>query len=47
MLAPAKDFYATPNKGLQEVRIAYVLNSKDLKKAIEILKIAIDKYNKK
>lgn len=47
MLAPAKDFYATNNKGLQEVRIAYVLNSKDLKKAIAILKIAIEKYNQK
>ncbi|MFA6296871.1 MAG: pyridoxal phosphate-dependent aminotransferase [Patescibacteria group bacterium] len=46
MLAPAKDFYATPNMGLQEVRIAYVLKSQDLKKAMEILKIAIEEYNK-
>ncbi len=46
MLAPAKDFYATPNKGLKEVRIAYVLNCQELKKAMSILKTAINQYNK-
>lgn len=44
MLAPAKDFYISKNLGQDEVRIAYVLNQKDLKRAMEILKKAIKKY---
>ncbi|RKD27712.1 aspartate aminotransferase [Caminicella sporogenes DSM 14501] len=48
MLAPAEGFYATPGLGKDEVRIAYILNEKDLKKAMNILKIALEKYpNKK
>ncbi len=48
MLAPAEGFYATPGLGKDEVRIAYILNEDDLKKAMEILKIALEKYpNKK
>lgn len=46
MLAPATGFYSTPNTGKKEVRIAYVLNIEDLKKAIECLKIALDEYKK-
>lgn len=46
MIAPASGFYATSGLGKQEIRIAYVLNTKDLKRAMEILKKAIDKYNK-
>jgi aspartate aminotransferase len=30
MVAPASGFYATPGAGLDEVRIAYVLNTDDL-----------------
>ncbi len=44
MLAPASGFYSTPNTGKNQVRIAYVLNKKDLKKAIFILKSALEKY---
>ncbi len=45
MLAPASGFYSSPNEGKNQVRIAYVLNRRDLKKAIEILRLALEKYN--
>ncbi len=44
MLAPASGFYSTPGYGKQEVRIAYVLNKDDLKKAMECLELALKKY---
>ncbi|WP_299257534.1 pyridoxal phosphate-dependent aminotransferase [uncultured Aquimarina sp.] len=44
MLAPASGFYSSPNVGLNQVRIAYVLNRRDLKKSINILKLALEKY---
>lgn len=48
MLAPAEGFYATAGLGKDEVRIAYILNENDLRKAMNILKIAVEKYpNKK
>src|SRR5690606_36125370 len=31
MMAPASGFYSTPNAGKDEVRLAYVLNTNDLK----------------
>lgn len=46
MIAPAPGFYATPNLGEKEIRIAYVLKSEDLEKAMELLKDAIAKYRK-
>lgn len=46
MVAPAAGFYSTPNTGLNQVRIAYVLKKEDLQKAIEILEIALREYNK-
>lgn len=46
MFAPGAAFYATPGKGLNEVRIAYVLNCEDLTRAIELLGIAIARYQK-
>jgi aspartate aminotransferase len=45
MLAPAEGFYATKDLGQQEARIAYVLCKEDLKKALILLKIAIERYN--
>ena len=45
MVAPAAGFYSTPNTGLNQVRIAYVLKQKDLLRAIEILKAALKAYN--
>ena len=47
MVAPAAGFYSTPGVGLNEVRIAYVLNEKDLIRSVEILKDAITVYNSK
>jgi aspartate aminotransferase len=47
MVAPAAGFYSTPGVGLNEVRIAYVLNEKDLIRSVEILKDAISVYNSK
>ena len=47
MLSPLGEFYVTAGKGKDEVRIAYVLNCKELKEAIAILKIALEKYLKK
>ncbi len=44
MLAPAEGFYATKGLGRDEVRIAYMLNSKDLERAMYILKLGLEKY---
>lgn len=46
MVAPAAGFYSTPNVGLDEIRIAYVLKKEDLVRSVEILKDALAKYNK-
>lgn len=47
MVAPASGFYATKGLGLDEIRIAYVLQEKKLVRAIELLGLALKKYNKK
>ena len=44
MVAPAPGFYATPGLGKDEVRIAYVLNTEDLRSSVEILAHALDTY---
>ncbi len=44
MLAPAEGFYGTPGLGKDEARIAYILNEDDLRKSMEILKVALEKY---
>ncbi len=46
MVAPAAGFYSTPNTGMNQVRIAYVLKKENLERAIEILKVALEEYNK-
>ena len=45
MVAPASGFYSTPNVGLNQVRIAYVLNQESLLKSVKILKAALQAYN--
>ncbi len=45
MVAPAAGFYSSPNVGLNEVRIAYVLKKEDLVKSVQILKEALKVYN--
>jgi len=47
MVAPAAGFYSTPNVGLNEVRIAYVLKKEDLVRSVHILKVALKIYNAK
>jgi aspartate aminotransferase len=47
MVAPADGFYATPGKGKDEVRIAYVLNCLDLDRAMKILAAGVEAYNKR
>jgi aspartate aminotransferase len=44
MVAPAEGFYASKGKGKDEVRIAFVLNGEDLRDAMKILKMGIEKY---
>lgn len=45
MFACGEPFYATPGKGKNEVRMAYVLKQEDLERAMDVLAIAIKKYN--
>ncbi|HYD90051.1 MAG TPA: pyridoxal phosphate-dependent aminotransferase [Flavobacterium sp.] len=47
MVAPAAGFYSTPNVGLDEIRIAYVLKREDLIRSVAILAEAIKQYNNK
>ena len=47
MFAPAAPMYATPGKGGNEIRMAYVIESEKLARAMEILKKGIEAYNKK
>ncbi|HLV38178.1 pyridoxal phosphate-dependent aminotransferase [Xanthomarina sp.] len=44
MVAPAAGFYSTPGVGLNQIRIAYVLNQDSLKRAVSILKEALKVY---
>jgi len=44
MLAPATGFYSTPGAGINEVRIAYVLNKESLEKAMVCLEKALKEY---
>ena len=44
MMAPAAGFYTNPVLGKDQVRLAYVLNKKDLKRALHILSVAINRY---
>lgn len=44
MLAPATGFYGTPGLGKAEVRLAYVLNLKDLNDAMDCLEKALEVY---
>jgi aspartate aminotransferase len=44
MVAPGDGFYATPGRGKNEIRFAYVLEEGALRKAMEILKGALEAY---
>ena len=44
MFAPANGFYATPGKGKDEIRIAYVLKEEDLRGAMRLLDLGLVAY---
>ena len=46
MFAPGAPFYETPGKGINEVRIAYVLKREDLNRAMEVLAKGIARYQR-
>ena len=46
MFAPGAPFYETPGKGINEVRIAYVRDQKELERAMDILAAGIKAYQK-
>lgn len=46
MMAPASGFYSTSDTGKNQVRLAYVLNQKDLKQALVCLEKGLEAYNK-
>ena len=45
MVAPAAGFYATPDLGKNQIRIAYVLENEVLKRAVNILKEGLKQYH--
>ena len=45
MFSPGSGFYATEGKGIDEIRIAYVINEEDLSRAMDLLALAIEQYN--
>ena len=45
MFAPGASFYQTPGKGVDEIRIAYVLSCRDSARAIDLLAKGIARYN--
>ena len=47
MFAPGAPFYETPGKGINEVRIAYVLKQQDLERAMDVLAAGIAAYQRK
>jgi len=44
MVAPAAGFYSTPGVGLNQIRIAYVLNEESLKTSVKIIAEALKVY---
>ena len=44
MMAPASGFYTTPGVGVNQVRIAYVLEKSELEKALVVLRKALEAY---
>ena len=47
MFTPAESFYKTPNPGVNEIRMAYVINKDDIKRSMELLAKGIEAYNAK
>ena len=45
MFAPAGSMYGTAGKGVNEIRIAYILKQEDLERAMDLLALGIKAYN--
>ena len=45
MFTPAESFYKTPHTGVNEIRMAYVINEKDITRCMELLKKGIEAYS--
>ena len=45
MMAPATGFYSDSELGRKQVRLAYILNKEDLKRAMVVLEKALEEYN--
>ncbi|MGS0749023.1 pyridoxal phosphate-dependent aminotransferase [Halpernia sp. GG3] len=45
MVAPMGGFYSDPELGKKQIRMAYVLNEKDLRRSVELLQDALMRYN--
>ena len=46
MFAPGESFYATLGMGVNEIRIAYGLKQKDLERAMDLLALGVEAYNR-
>jgi aspartate aminotransferase len=46
LVAPAQGFYVTPGKGVNEVRLAFMLKIDDLKRSLKILREALKLYQR-
>ena len=44
MMAPAAGFYTTSGMGKNQVRLAYVLNKKDIQRALFLMEKALEQY---
>ncbi|MDR0570009.1 MAG: pyridoxal phosphate-dependent aminotransferase [Clostridiales Family XIII bacterium] len=44
MFTPAEGFYATEGMGRSEIRIAYVLKEADLRRAVQLIRLALEAY---
>ena len=44
MMAPAAGFYSTSGMGMNQVRLAYVLNKKDIQRALFLLEKALEQF---
>ncbi len=47
LVAPAQGFYASQEKGANEVRLAFMLNVTEMKKALTILRLALSSYQQR
>jgi aspartate aminotransferase len=47
LLAPGQGFYASPGRGSNEVRLAFMLKSENLQRSLLILRSGLEAYNKR